>query len=374
MPKNIKNQAVVGLSGGVDSSVALMLLKEQGFAPVGVSLKYAAWQSKKNLCRENVCCSAESFNIARRVCRKLKVPYHILDCGAEFKKEVIDYFLKITKGKMTPSPCAICNRQIKFAKLIEFAEKKDIKYVATGHYARISLGFDPRVKPEGQTLKLLTAKDKAKDQTYFLCLLTQKQLSRIIFPLANYTKPEVYQIAKKQSFAFFEKRKQSQDLCFVAQKSIPHFLREKIGVQPGEIINQKGNVLGKHQGLHFYTIGQRHGLNLAQGPWWVIGYNKRKNQLIVTNQENDPALFSQKIIIKNYNFISGQTPRKPIIIKAKIRISHQPALAKLYPPEKGKLKLVFNKPQKAVTPGQWAVFYDRKTCLGGGMIVNRTKD
>ena len=356
MKKKNNRQVVVGLSGGVDSSVSLLLLKKQGYQPIGVSLKYAVWQGKKNILRENICCSPESLKIAKKICQKLKVPYYVIDEKLDFEKKVMGYFLSTLKEKKTPNPCLICNRLLKFNKLFDFAKEKGAQYVATGHYARV------------KDNKLLRAKDKKKDQSYFLCILEQSQLQNIIFPLGNLTKEKVYQIASKEGFNFFTKTKQSQDLCFVSRQSIPFYLEEKIGFQPGEIIDIQGNLLGKHQGLHFYTIGQRKGIKLSNGPWWVIGFNKKKNQLIVTNKENDPALFSRTIVVSNVHFISGKAPKRVIKIKAKTRFSQPAASAKLYPLQKNKLKLVFEQPQKAVTPGQWAVFYQGDVCLGGGVI------
>jgi tRNA-specific 2-thiouridylase len=362
MEKNNNRQVVVGLSGGVDSSVSLLLLKKQGYQPIGVSLKYAVWQSKKNILRENVCCSQESFAIARKICQQLNVPYYILDYQLDFEEKVMGYFLSVLKDKKTPNPCVVCNRLVKFNKLFEFAKEQGAPYVATGHYARVK-------KNQSGQYQLLRGKDRKKDQSYFLCLLNQKQLSKIIFPLGDYTKDQVYQIAAKEGFDFFTKRRQSQDLCFVASQSIPFYLEEKIGFQPGQIVDKKGNLLGQHQGLYFYTIGQRRGIGLSGGPWWVIGFNKEKNQLIVTNKENDPALFSKEVTINDPHFISGKAPKKVVKVKAKTRFSQPLARGKIYPPKKNKLKLVFDQPQKAITPGQWAVFYQGDICLGGGVIV-----
>jgi len=353
---------VVGLSGGVDSSVSLLLLKEQGYEPIGVSLKYSSWKNKKNLLKENVCCSTESFNIAKKVCDKLKVPYHIIDERVDFEKKVMGYFLSVLKKKKTPNPCLVCNRLVKFNKLFEFAKKNNIKYVATGHYAKV------RKNKKTNLYELLKGKDSNKDQSYFLCLLKQNQLKNIIFPLGGYVKEEVYEIAKKHGFNFFSKIRQSQDLCFVSGKSIKFYLEEEIGIETGDIIDNKGNALGKHQGLHFYTIGQRKGINLPNGPWWVTGLNRRKNQLIVTSKENDKSLFNKKIIVSNYHFISGKAPEKVIKVKAKIRFRQKASLGKLYIRKNNTLELIFNKLQKAVTSGQWAVFYQGSVCLGGGII------
>lgn len=327
MKKSNNRQVIVGLSGGVDSGVALLLLKKQGYQPIGLTLEYG------------------DFEKAKKICQKLKVPHYFIDCRKEFNKKVIGYFSKISKQDKTPNPCIVCNYSIKFKILFDFAREKGAQYVATGHYARIKDG------------QLLRAKDKKKDQTYFLCLLKQKQLKKILFPLGDYTKKEVYQIAKQEKLDFVIRQKQSQDLCFTPPKIIS---------KPGQIIDQKGNVLGEHQGLYKYTIGQRKGIRLSNGPWWVTDFIKKKNQLIVTNKENDPNLFKKIVSLTGINFISGRLPQKPIEVKAKTRYNQPLAWAKLH---LNSSRLIFSKPQKAITPGQWAVFYQGEVCLGGGMIV-----
>lgn len=360
--KKENKKVVVGLSGGVDSSVSLLLLKKQGYQPIGVSLKYTFWQDKRNLLKENVCCSQESFAIAKKICQELDIPYHIVDERIDFKEKVMGYFISLLKDKKTPNPCLVCNKHVKFNKLFDFAKKHNAQYVATGHYAKTKQN-----KETGQ-YELLRAKDKNKDQSYFLCLLNQKQLKNIIFPLGDYTKDQVYQIAKDQGFDFFEKIRQSQDLCFIAQKSMSVYLEQTIGFEPGKIVDQLGKILGTHQGLHFYTIGQRKGLNLSQGPWYVFGFDKKKNHLMVTNKEDDQKLFSKTVFVSNPHFISSKLPNKTIKIKAKTRFNQELSSAKIHILTKNKLKLVFDKPQKAVAPGQWAVFYQGNICLGGGVI------
>lgn len=363
-----RKKIIVGLSGGVDSSAALILLKKQGFDPIGVSLKYSAWQSPRNKLKENVCCSAESFRIARQICQKLEVPYYIVDQKSEFSQKVINYYLSILKQKKTPNPCVICNRLVKFDKLFDLAKQLGADYLATGHYARIKKG-------RRGDYQLLRAKDRQKDQSYFLCLLNQKQLSRIIFPLGEYRKKQVYQLVSRAGFDYFDKVKQSQDLCFVASQSIPSFLESNLGKEPGEIVDQQGNFLGRHQGLHFYTIGQRKGLNLSGGPWYVAGFNRAKNQLVAVRGENNPALFSQKAVGRDCHFISNRAPNRRIKVMAKTRFNQKLAPGYLYPPVRNRILLCFDKPQKAVSPGQWMVFYQagRRTsqpeiCLGGAMI------
>jgi len=376
------HKVVVGLSGGVDSAVALLLLKKQGFEPVGVSLRFSALGDKGNFYS-----NSESFEIAKKVCQKLKVPYRIIDCRKEFKEKVIGYFLKELKNKRTPNPCVVCNQQLKFKRLLDFARKNKIEYIATGHYARI--------RKKGSQFQLLKGKDKIKDQSYFLCLLSQEELKHIIFPLGDLTKQEVCRIAKKEGLDFAAKRKPSQDLCFVDNKSLSLLLEKEIGLEPGKIIDGQGNVLGEHQGLHFYTIGQRKGLDIPKGPWWVIGFNREKNELVVANKESE--LYGKIATIFPYYFISGQEPKKAIKVKVKCRYGQLAASAMLYPertpPEAGEskggdrfyslrqaqgikpwLKLIFSYPQKAITPGQWAVFYQRNVCLGGGIIQSRNNE
>lgn len=358
----LKPKIIVGMSGGVDSSVALMLLKERGFDPIGVSLKYAVWKDKKNILKENVCCSQESFDRARNICQKFDVPYHIVDFSNEFERGVMGYFAKLLKKQQTPNPCLVCNRDLKFKKLFDFARENGINYVATGHYARV------RQSKKSKLYQLLRAKDKVKDQSYFLCLLNQRQLKRLVFPLGDYLKDEVYQIAKNHGFNFYLKTKQSQDLCFVSAKSMPFYLAKEIGKKPGPIQDLQGNILGQHQGLHFYTIGQRKRLNLPQGPWWVVGFDRKKNTLMVTQDSNSPELFKKTVLVANLHFISGQKNKKTILVQAKIRYHQVLAPAKLKPPQNKTSELIFKQPQRAVTAGQWAVVYQKDVCLGGGLI------
>ncbi len=358
-----EKQIVVGMSGGVDSSMSLVLLKKQGWDPIGVSLKYTIWQDKRNLLRENVCCSKESFEIARSVCKKLDVPYYIFDVSKEFKKEVIDYFVSELRNNRTPNPCIICNRYLKFKKLFEWAENHNIKHVATGHYAGI------RKNKKTDKYELIKSKDKNKDQTYSLSFLPQKWLKQIIFPLKNYTKDEVFQMAKKEGFGFYLKKKQSQDFCFVASKCLNCFLEKEIGKKEGSIKDIQGNVLGKHQGLHLYTLGQRKGISLPGGPYFVVDKIFKSNTLMVS--KNEQNLLAKEAIFAPFNFISGEKPEKQINIWAKIRSQHTPAKATLIPIGARRIKIIFDKPQKSITPGQFAVFYQGNICLGGGRIIKR---
>ncbi|MFH1612072.1 MAG: tRNA 2-thiouridine(34) synthase MnmA [bacterium] len=355
-----KVKIIVGMSGGVDSAVALFLLKKQGYDPIGVSLKYSLWGGNEEIMATKREFNRTAFEKAEKVCKQFNVPYYIVDYENEFRESVIEYFIKGLKNKITPNPCVFCNKNIKIKHLLQFADEHNIDLIATGHYARI--------KNKNNKYELLRGKDKTKDQSYFLCLLGQDQLKRIIFPLGNYTKKKVYQIAKKEGLDYFSVNEQSQDLCFLSQKSIPLFLEKEVGIEEGDIVDSKGNILGKHKGLHFYTFGQRRGINISNGPWWVVGYNIDKNNLIISNNSKDKALYSKEVILTNYSFVSGNIPTEPLKIKVKPRYVHPLVGAKIFPAKNGKMKLIFSQSQKLITPGQWVVFYDGKVCLGGGMI------
>lgn len=353
---------VVGLSGGIDSSMSLVLLKKQGWKPIGVSLKFLKQKNNKKTLQESSNYKFNQFKDAETVCKKLKIPYHTFDVSSEFKQKVIKYFLSEIKKNRTPNPCIICNRYLKFKKLFEWAERHNIKYVATGHYARIKKNINT------QKYELIRAKDKQKDQTYTLSLLPQKWLGRIIFPLGNHTKSEIFEMAKDEGFNFYLKRKQSQDLCFITSKSINHFIEKEIGKNEGIIKDSFGNVLGKHNGIYFYTLGQRKGINLSGGPYFVAGFDLKKNILIVTREKKD--LLSKEATLSPFHFISGdKIIEKKLTVQTKIRSQHNPVKAILEQISHTQIKITFNKPQKSVTPGQFAVFYKRNSCLGNGRII-----
>jgi len=352
---------IVGLSGGVDSTAALILLKKQGWNPVGVTLKLPIWHNPKNICRENICCTKESLQIAKSVCKKLNIPHFVIDAQKEFQKEVINYFLKELKNYRTPNPCIICNYKIKFKLLIEIAKKFGAYYVATGHYAKVQLN------QKTKTFELLRGKDKTKDQSYSLSYLNQNQLSHLLLPLGNYYKKEIYELVHEAGFPFFEKKKESQNFCFVDNAALPLFIKESFGLKPGKIFDTSGNYLKNHNGLYFYTIGQRKGLNLPHGPWYVKNLDPQNNILIVTKKKKD--LYQKEIFLTNYHFISGKVPQKKMLVKARVRSRQKLTSAVLYPPKKNLLKIIFKKPQLAVTPGQFCVFYQGDKCVGSGVIT-----
>lgn len=349
------------MSGGVDSSVSLILLKEQGFEPIGVSLKLPVWENPHNRLRENVCCTKESLETAKKICDNLKVPFFIYDVQEYFEKEVITYFIDEYKNERTPNPCMICNRFLKFKKLFEFAEKQNAKKIATGHYAKI------KKIPETGKCELLKAKDKDKDQSYYLAFLKKKWLQNIIFPLGEYQKETTFQIAAKNGLDNLLCKKESQDFCFVAGKSLPYFLEEKIGLAKGKIIHENGKVLGEHKGIHFYTIGQRKGLNTPwHSPLFVTNLDKKNNQVIVTDDPDD--LLSQHFSVSNMNWLIDFSTADFSDIQVQVRYNSYPLPVEKIDLYENEIKVTLKKPHRAITPGQAAVFYRDNQLLGGGMI------
>lgn len=349
-----RRRVVLGMSGGVDSSVSLYLLKKSGFEPIGVSLRYKTWSGCK---RENSCCTEESFQNAKKVCNYFETPHQIIDVSEEFEKDVIGYFMDSLKKSVTPSPCVICNPKVKFEQLLKYADKIGANFIATGHYARIK---------KGETFELHKPRDKDKDQTYSLSFLTQKELSRCIFPLGSFTKHEVENIAGSiEGLSFYNKIKQSQDFCFLGKDELPLFIDREIKQEIGEIYDDKGSLLGKHRGLSHYTIGQRGGIGITGGPFFVLNKDRKKNRLIVTRSKE--LVSSRELFLKPFNIVSGDLIKNEIIVEAKIRSSGQtnPAIIK---PEGDGLSLIFKKKQFAPTPGQIAVFYSGEICLGAGVI------
>lgn len=342
----------VGMSGGVDSSMSLLLLKKAGWEPVGISLKLPSWHG------ENACCTVESLRVAREVCGKLGAPYEVLDCTRDFEREVVDYFVSELAQGRTPNPCVHCNRYFKFARLFEWAQAHGIERVATGHYARVE-------RDENGNAHLLRPKDKTKDQTYGLCLLPQEWLQKIEFPLADYAKQEVYETAQREGFPIFSKTKQSQDLCFVPAKRLPAFLEDRIGKKPGNVVDVQGSVLGVHRGTHLFTVGQRRGLGL-QGGYHVKAIDAEKQEVIVTRDKRE--LETREVIVKPFSFCSGESPSTPLQVQAQTRYRQKPSAATLYPPKDADLRVVFDEPADAAALGQVCAFYDGDGCIGGGII------
>jgi tRNA-specific 2-thiouridylase len=345
-------KVLVLMSGGIDSSVAAALLKKEGFEVIGAFMKLA------NLSKFD-----EAKERAQKVAKILKIPFYVFNLEKEFKKKIIDYFLKEYKAGNTPNPCVLCNKEIKFGLILEKALSLGVDFVATGHYARIR-GI--RNKELGiKEFKLLRAKDKNKDQSYFLWMLNQEKLKRILFPIGNYKKEEVENLARKFKLPVL-KAKKSVEICFI-EKTVNDFLKKYLKEKPGKIIDTQGKVLGEHKGLWFYTIGQRKGIGLPGGPWWVIDKDLKKNFLIVTRNEKD--LLKKELFCKNVNWILGKEPKLPLEVKAKIRYKTNFAKATIYSVRNKIYKAIFERPQKAITPGQSVVFYKGNEVLGGGIIL-----
>lgn len=359
MVKKKNKKVVVAMSGGIDSSVAAALLKRAGFDVVGVFMKFWSEPKEDGLVRAyNRCCSPEAEVRARKVAKILKIPFYVFDFSKEFKKKIVDYFLEGYKKGITPNPCVVCNKEIKFGLLLEKGLKLGADFVATGHYAKI--------KEDKNGFHLLRGKDKEKDQSYFLWMLNQDQLKRILFPIGDHTRAEVENLARKFKLPVL-KAKKSVEICFV-QTTINDFLKKYLKEKPGKIVDIKGKVLGEHKGLWFYTIGQRKGILLSGGPYYVLDKDLKRNLLIVTPNEKD--LYKKELVVKNVNWILRENPKLPLEIEAKIRYRQILSKAKIRKKLKEKTYLIeFKSPQRAITPGQSVVFYKREEVFGGGIIA-----
>jgi len=346
------------MSGGVDSSVAAALLKKQDHQVIGVFMKLWAEKTERtDLVRENACCSFEAATAARTVANRLNIPFYVVNLEQEFKKAVVDYYLEEYENGRTPNPCVICNRDIKGEVLTKKVLELDADYLATGHYARLG-----KVKSQHQ---LLTAVDQNKDQTYFLWALTQKHLSKLLFPIGDYTKPEVRKMARKWHLPTAE-RKESQGICFIPDRDVCGFLRRyaKRLTKPGPIYDLEGKKLGLHHGLINYTIGQRERLGLG-GPraYYVIKLNSQDNSLVIGDESD---LYRQGLIAEDLNWINLRPRRK--IISGQIRYGHPIESCQLSVVNRNQVKVIFKKPQRAITPGQSIVFYQANQVLSGGVI------
>lgn len=341
------------MSGGVDSSVAAALLEKQGFDVMGVFMRFWSETPAEGVAdRWNRCCSPEAEERARQVARILGIPFYVFDFRKDFKKSVVDYFIKEYKAGRTPNPCVVCNKEIKFGLLLKRAFATEVDFIATGHYVRAERG------------KIFRGKDKEKDQSYFLWQLNKEQLKRIIFPLGNYTKTEVRQMAKKFKLPVAS-IPESQEVCFV-QTDLADFLKKHIKQKPGNIVDAAGRVLGRHKGLVAYTIGQRRGLELPQGPYWVLRKDLRRNVLIVTKNEQD--LLQKELFFEKANWLSAPT-KFPFRAEAKIRYRSKSAPVLIQKEN----RVVFHKLQRAITPGQSVVFYSSAGQLIGGAIIKNNE-
>lgn len=341
----------VGLSGGVDSSVAAALLAEQGYDVTGVYMKN--WS--KDL-PGFPCPWKEDYQDAKRVAVKLGIPFEMFDFEKEYFDKVVAYMLDGFKSGITPNPDVMCNQEIKFKLFYELSRSKGADYIATGHYANTTKG------------KLLTAVDENKDQTYFLYRANSEVLEHTLFPLGNMTKPEVREEAKKRNLVTANK-KESMGICFVGKVGIKEFLSQYVTTKPGNIVDQDGEIIGQHEGAIFYTIGQRHGLDIGGGlPYYVTGKNMDKNEVYVTNDIQDENLWSDTIYLTSLHWIN-QLPETGKIYQIRTRHRAKLANCKFFAISAESAQVLLDEPIRALTPGQSAVFYDGDICIGGGIII-----
>ncbi len=358
-----KKTVVVGMSGGVDSSVAAALLLEQGYNVIGITMKtYNFDEVGGNIGNETSCCGLDAFNDARIVAVKLGIPHYVVDFTKQFGREVIDNFVDEYLQGRTPNPCIICNQKIKWGELIMKAESLGASCIATGHYARI--WFDE----ETGRFNISRPVDSNKDQTYALWGLTQEALSKTIFPIGELTKPEVRELATKYGMKTAQKD-ESFEICFVADNDYRRFIKERVPdidaqVDGGAIVFD-GKIVGKHRGFPYYTIGQRSGLG-AYGERVYVTDIEAKTNTIVIGRGND--LLRSELLAGNVNFISKETLTEPMRVEAAVRYKDTATPATVYPVVDGKIRIVFDEPKRAITPGQSVVIYDGDRLLGGGVI------
>jgi len=358
----VSERVVVAMSGGVDSSVAAALLHEQGYDVIGVTMKL--WDGPDAEARHKTCCTLDDVSDARRVAEQLGIPFYVVNFKAQFATRVMDYFTDAYRQGYTPNPCVQCNRYLKFTHLLQRARQLGARWVATGHYASVDLGEDGRYY-------LRRGRDANKDQSYFLFDLTQEQLRQTMLPLGGYAKEEVRAMAARWRLNVATKA-ESQEICFIPDGDYRTFLRSRLAddeAQPGPMVNTAGEVVGEHQGLPFYTVGQRRGLGVAAGqPLYVAQVQPELNVLVVGPRQ---AALSSTCVVERLNWLRPP-PTQALHTTAQIRYRHQPVAATVEPLDGDRARLVLQEPQFAVTPGQAAVFYDGDTVIGGGWIARET--
>ena len=360
---NSQIKVVVGMSGGVDSSVSAYLLKEQGYQVEGLFMKN--WEEDDN---DEYCAAAEDLKDAQAVSDKLGIALHTINFAAEYWDNVFEYFLAEYKAGRTPNPDIMCNKEIKFKAFLEFAaEELNADYIATGHYVQRSNGTG--------SWQMLRGLDDNKDQSYFLYTLGEQHVAQTLFPIGHLEKPRVREIALEQNLVTHDK-KDSTGICFIGERKFKDFLAQYLPAQPGDIKTAEGKIIGKHEGLMYHTLGQRKGLLIGgmkeygEEPWYVVEKDIERNVLIVGQGANHPRLYSIGLLANQLHWVDRKGPKQPIRCSVKTRYRQQDIPCQITPNINGSLLVEFDEPQKAVTPGQSAVFYQNEICLGGGIIEN----
>lgn len=356
MKKNSEITVVVGMSGGVDSSVTALLLKQQGYNVIGMFMKN--WEEKDE---HGVCKASEEYEDVIRVCKAIDIPYYSVNFVKEYWDHVFTDFLKEFKLGHTPNPDILCNREIKFKVLLEKAIQYGADYLATGHYCQT----------DGK--QLIKGIDQNKDQSYFLYTIKEKILNQVLFPIGHLEKKEVRRIAREYGLATSEK-KDSTGICFIGERNFKEFLSQYIQTKPGNFETLSGKVVGRHDGISYYTIGQRKGMGIGgQGDaWFVVGKDLEKNIVYVEQGTMHPSLYADELVATDLSFVSSEgLPKVPFDCKAKIRYRQADQPCTITKIEDGRCYVQFHIPQRAITPRQSIVFYDGDVCLGGGMIESR---
>ncbi|CAI9388359.1 tRNA 2-thiouridine(34) synthase MnmA [Niallia sp. Sow4_A1] len=359
-PKDTR--VVVGMSGGVDSSVAALLLKEQGYDVIGIFMKN--WDDTDEF---GVCTATEDYEDVIRVCNQLGIPYYAVNFEKQYWDKVFTYFLEEYKAGRTPNPDVMCNKEIKFKAFLEHAMSLGADYLATGHYAQV-------VREDGQ-VRMLRGKDDNKDQTYFLNQLTEEQLSKVMFPIGGMEKSKVRELAAKANLATATK-KDSTGICFIGERNFKEFLSGYLPAQKGNMETMDGEIVGRHDGLMYYTIGQRHGLGIGGSgdPWFVIGKDLQRNVLYVGQGFHHELLYSDSIIATNVSWVSNDRIGTSFECTAKFRYRQPDNKVTVEVIDEKTVKVIFHEPIRAVTPGQAVVFYQGEECLGGGTIDKVFRD